>query len=53
MPASRDLEMVDISPVRRIILVQVAVAVLIALLMLFTQGVTAAVSAFVGGAIVF
>lgn len=45
--------MVDISPVRRIILVQVAVAVLIALLMLFIQGLTAAVSAFVGGAIGF
>ena len=45
--------MVDISPVHRIILVQVAVAVVIALLMLFIQGVTAAVSAFVGGAIGF
>ena len=45
--------MVDISAVRRIILVQVAVAILIALLMLVVQGVAAAVSAFVGGAIGF
>lgn len=45
--------MVDISAVRRIILVQVAVAILIALLMLVIQGVTSAVSAFVGGAIGF
>ena len=45
--------MVDISSVRRIILVQVAVAVVIALLMLCIQGLTAAVSAFVGGAIGF
>jgi ATP synthase protein I len=45
--------MVDISAVRRIILVQVAVAILIALLMLVIQGVAAAVSAFVGGAIGF
>jgi len=45
--------MVDISAVRRIILVQVAVAVLIALLMLVFQGVAAAASAFVGGAIGF
>lgn len=45
--------MVDISAVRRIILIQVAVAVTIALLMLLIQGVTAAVSAFAGGAIGF
>jgi ATP synthase protein I len=45
--------MVDISAVRRIIMVQVAVAILIALLMLVFQGVTAAVSAFAGGAIGF
>ena len=45
--------MVDISAVRRIILVQVAVAVVIALLMLVLQGWTAAASAFVGGAIGF
>lgn len=45
--------MVDISPVRRIILVQVAVAVVIALMMLLISGVTAAVSAFLGGAIGF
>ncbi len=45
--------MVDISSVRRIILVQVAVAVVITLLMLAFQGVTAAASAFVGGAIGF
>jgi ATP synthase protein I len=45
--------MVDISSVRRIILVQVAVAVVITLLMLTFQGVTAAASAFVGGAIGF
>lgn len=45
--------MVDISAVRRIILIQVAVAILIALLMLVIQGVAAAVSAFVGGAIGF
>lgn len=45
--------MVDISAVRRIILIQVAVAVLIALVMLAIQGVTAAASAFVGGAIGF
>jgi len=45
--------MVDISAVRRIIMVQVAVAVVIALLMLVFQGLTAAVSAFVGGAIGF
>lgn len=45
--------MVDISAVRRIILVQVAVAVVIALMMLVFQGVAAAASAFVGGAIGF
>jgi ATP synthase protein I len=45
--------MVDISAVRRIIMVQVAVAVVIALLMLVFQGLTVAVSAFVGGAIGF
>ncbi|MFA6902413.1 MAG: ATP synthase subunit I [Gallionellaceae bacterium] len=45
--------MVDISPVRRIILVQVSVAVVIALMMLLIVGVTAAVSAFLGGAIGF
>jgi len=45
--------MVDISSVRRIILVQVAVAVVISLLMLVFQGFTAAASAFVGGAIGF
>lgn len=45
--------MVDISSVRRIILVQVAVAVVIALVMLLFQGVTAAASAFAGGAIGF
>lgn len=45
--------MVDISPVRRIILVQVSVAVVIALMMLLIIGVTAAVSAFLGGAIGF
>lgn len=45
--------MVDISPVRRIILVQVSVAVVIALMMLLITGVAAAVSAFLGGAIGF
>ena len=45
--------MVNISSVRRIILVQVAVAVAIALMMLLFQGVIAAVSAFAGGAIGF
>lgn len=45
--------MVDLSAVRRIILIQVAVAVTIALLMLFIDGLTAAVSAFIGGAIGF
>jgi len=45
--------MVDTSAVRRIIMVQVAVAILIALMMLLFQGVTAAVSAFAGGAIGF
>jgi len=45
--------MVDISAVRRIILIQVAVAVVIALLMLMFHGLTAAVSAFAGGAIGF
>ena len=45
--------MVDISAVRRIILIQVAVAVVIALLMLAFQGVIAAASAFAGGAIGF
>jgi len=43
----------DISAVRRIILTQVVVAVVISLLMLLLLGVTAAVSAFVGGAIGF
>lgn len=41
------------SAVRRIILIQVAVAVLIALIMLISQGVIAAASSFVGGAIGF
>lgn len=45
--------MVDISAVRRIIMVQVAVAIVIALMMLLFQGVTAAASAFAGGAIGF
>lgn len=45
--------MVDISAVRRIILIQVAVAVVIALMMLVFYGLTAAVSAFAGGAIGF
>jgi ATP synthase protein I len=45
--------MVDNSAVRRIILIQVAVAVAMALLMLVIYGLTAAVSAFVGGAIGF
>ncbi len=45
--------MVDISAVRRIILIQVAVAIVIALLMLLFHGFTAAVSAFIGGAIGF
>lgn len=45
--------MVDISAVRRIILIQVAVAVVIALSILVTLGETAAVSAFAGGAIGF
>jgi len=45
--------MVNISSVHRIILVQVAVAVVISLIMLAIQGVTAAASAFVGGAIGF
>ena len=45
--------MVDNSAVRRIILVQVAVAVVMALMMLLINGLTAAVSAFVGGAIGF
>ena len=45
--------MVDTSAVRRIILVQVAVAVVMALMMLLINGLTAAVSAFVGGAIGF
>ncbi len=45
--------MVDISAVRRIILIQVAVAVVISLLMLLLLGLTAAVSAFIGGAIGF
>ena len=45
--------MVDISAVRRIILIQVAVAVVMALLMLAFQGLQAAASAFVGGAIGF
>ena len=45
--------MVDISSVRRIILVQVAVTVVIALMLLVVQGVSAATSAFVGGAIGF
>lgn len=45
--------MVDISAVRRIILVQVAVAVVISLIMLAVQDVTTAASAFIGGAIGF
>jgi ATP synthase protein I len=45
--------MVDISSVRRIILIQVAVAVTVALLMLVIQGFTSAVSSFAGGAIGF
>ena len=45
--------MIDIGPVRRIILVQIAVTVTITLLMLMFQGKTAAISAFVGGAIGF
>ncbi len=45
--------MVDLSAVRRIIFIQVAVAVTLALLMLFVLGLAAAVSAFAGGAIGF
>lgn len=45
--------MVDLRPVRRIILVQVVVALIIALGMLFFQGLNAAISSFVGGAIGF
>jgi len=45
--------MVNISAVHRIILVQVAVTLVIALTMLVIQGVASAVSAFVGGAIGF
>jgi len=45
--------MVNVSAVYRIIIIQVAVAMLASLLMLMFQGVTAAISAFVGGAIGF
>ena len=45
--------MVDISAVRRIILIQVAVAVVVALMMLLIHGITAAASSFAGGAIGF
>ena len=45
--------MVDLSAVHRIILVQVAVTIVISLIMLAMQGVTSAVSAFLGGAIGF
>lgn len=45
--------MVKVSPVYRIIIIQVAVAILASLLILIFQGVTAAISAFVGGAIGF
>ena len=45
--------MVNIRAVYRIIIIQVAVAMLASLLMLMFQGVTAAISAFVGGAIGF
>lgn len=45
--------MVDLSAVRRIILIQLAVSIAIALIILLLQSVTAAVSAFVGGAIGF
>ena len=45
--------MVDLRPVRRIILIQVATAAAVALLVLYFQGVIGAVSAFVGGAIGF
>ena len=45
--------MVNISPVYRIIIVQVAVAIMVSLLMLVFHGITAAISAFVGGAIGF
>ena len=45
--------MVNMSAVYRIILIQVAVAVVISLLLLVFYGVIAAVSAFVGGAIGF
>jgi len=45
--------MVDTSAVRRIIIVQVAVTLVIALAMLVIQDFTSAVSAFVGGAIGF
>lgn len=45
--------MVDLSAVRRIILVQLAASIVIGLVMLWFQGVMAAVSAFVGGAIGF
>jgi ATP synthase protein I len=45
--------MVDISAVHRIILIQVAVALTFALVMLLVQGLMAAASAFAGGAIGF
>jgi ATP synthase protein I len=45
--------MVDISAVRRIIMIQVAVAIVIALVMLVMQNAATAASAFVGGAIGF
>ena len=44
---------ISINPVRRIILIQVGVAVTISLLMLLIHGISVAVSAFVGGAIGF
>lgn len=45
--------MIDLRAVRRIILIQVAVALVIALMMLLIQGVMSAVSSFAGGAIGF